>query len=569
MREEILKQIEGLAKDAQSFEEIKRILSEYKISSKEDDKTQIDSFISQEVSEKKYYEQKILGVQNFLESIINSIPTPVFVKDVLHNWTLVNDAFCSFMGYRREELIGMSDYDFFPREEADIFWYNDNKVLIDGEDVTNEEHFTDASRSTKTIITSKRLYIDDSGERFIVGVITDITRKKEFENELIKAKEHAEITTLAKSEFLASMTHEIRTPMNAILGYSELLRNEIKEGKSRKYLDAIMSSGKNLLTLINDILDLSKIEAGRMEIKKTPVMMHSVMSELKEIFTVSATEKKLELAFIISGNFPKIILMDELRVRQIISNLIGNAIKYTESGSVIVKVNSIFNRGNSNKIDLLVSVEDTGVGIIDSEKTKIFEAFYQQLNQNISKFSGTGLGLTISYKLAEIMNGSIDLRSKAGEGTVVTLRLPDIQIMNEDLKEENLKIYSDELPKFSLLIADDIDYNRKLIKDFLSEYEIEFYEASDGKKAIELAKELKPDIILMDIRMPIIDGLDASRLIKEEDELKHIPIIALTAYVMKGVEEEIKKYCSGFIRKPMSKRDLLSELLILLPTHKS
>ena len=265
--------------------------------------------------------------------------------------------------------------------------------------------------------------------------------------------------------------------------------------------------------------------------------------------------------------FPKIILIDELRFRQIISNLIGNAIKFTESGFVTIKVNSVFNRNNSSKIDLVVAVEDSGIGITDREQEKIFDAFYQQLDQNISKFGGTGLGLTISSKLAEMMNGTIDLRSKIGEGTTFTLRLSDVQIMNENLEKQEIDYPRIDLPKFSLLIADDIDYNRNLIKDFLNEYEIEFYEAADGRKAVELARQLKPDIILMDIRMPIMDGLDASKIIKEEEDLKHIPIIALTAYVMKGVEEEIKKYANGFIRKPMSKRDLLSELMVLLPTR--
>lgn len=521
---------------------------------------------SKEISEKKYYEKKLFEVRNFLDSIINSIPTPVFVKDALHNWILLNDAFCGFIGMKREELLGKSDYDFFSREEADLFWYNDNKVLIDGEEIITEESFTDKRNIKKTILTHKRLYVDDSGDKYIVGVITDITRNKEFEKELIKAKEHAEIATLAKSEFLANMTHEIRTPMNAILGFSELLKNEIKEGKARKYVDAIMSSGKNLLNLINDILDLSKIEAGKMELKNSPAMMHSVMSELKEIFSLKSAEKNIELNFIISGSFPKIILIDELRFRQILTNLIGNAIKFTETGSVTVKINSVFNRNYPNKLDLLAVVEDTGIGITESEQDKIFEAFYQQLDQNINKFGGTGLGLTISCKLAEMMKGRIDLKSKLGEGTTFTLYLPDIQILNEDLEiEESHQNLG--FSKFSLLIADDVEYNRKLIKDFLNEYEIDFYEASDGRRAVELARDLKPDIIFMDIRMPILDGIDASRMIKETEELKHIPIIALTAFVMKGSEDEIKKYCEGFLRKPISKRDLISELMTFLPTR--
>ncbi|HMV44481.1 MAG TPA: ATP-binding protein, partial [Leptospiraceae bacterium] len=521
---------------------------------------------SKDIAEKKYYERKLLEVRNFLDSIINSIPTPVFVKDALHNWILLNDAFCGFIGLKREELLGKSDYDFFSREEADSFWYNDNKVLIDGDEIITEESITDTRNIKKTILTHKRLYVDDSGDKYIVGVITDITRNKEFENELIKAKEYAEVATLAKSEFLANMTHEIRTPMNAILGFSELLKNEIKEGKARRYLEAIMSSGKNLLNLINDILDLSKIEAGKMELKNSPAMIHSILSELKEIFSLKSAEKNIELNFIISGSFPKIILIDELRFRQILTNLIGNAIKFTESGSVTVKINSVFNRNFPNKMDLLAIVEDTGIGITEKEQDKIFEAFYQQLDQNISKFGGTGLGLTISSKLAEMMKGRIDLKSKVGEGTTFTVYIPDIQILNEDLKEQgnhpNLGF-----SKFSLLIADDVEYNRKLIKDFLSEYEIDFYEAADGLRAVELARELKPDIIFMDIRMPFLDGIDASRIIKESEELKHIPIIALTAFVMKGAEDQIKKYCEGFLRKPISKRDLLSELMTFLPTR--
>ncbi len=520
-----------------------------------------------DLSERVFFEKKLLDMKIFLNNLINSIPTPVFVKDQYHTWILLNDAFSSFMGFNKEEMIGKSDYDFFSKEQADFFWYNDNKVLSSGEENSNDEEISNSSGEVKFLRTNKKLFYDDFGQKYIVGIITDITESKQVEKKLIRAKETAEIASLAKSEFLANMTHEIRTPLNAILGFSELLKLEYSDSKQNSYLEALCISSKNLLNLVNDILDLSKIEAGKMELKPVPTMIQNLISELEQILSLKAEEKKIQLKFFISKDFPKLILLDEIRLRQILINLIGNAIKFTENGYVYVKLSSI---KINNLFNLIISVEDTGIGITDSEREKIFEAFYQQLEQNLNRFGGTGLGLTISLRLAELMNGKIEVRKNPEIGSTFYLKLenvPEVESINIQ-KEESFPVLVN-LNRNKILIADDVEYNRKLIREFLKELNLEIFDAKNGEEVILMAKEILPDLILMDLRMPIKDGFEASEIIKKEDTLKHIPILVLTAYVLKEAEERIKEFSDGFIRKPVNKSELINEILLQLHNSKT
>lgn len=496
-----------------------------------------------------------------LYDIVNTIPAPLFVKDVLHNWIFINDAFCKFAGKPREELIGKSDYDFFPREEADVFWYNDNRVLLSQEEITNEETFTPPNEYPKTLLTKKKLLVNNSGEKSIVGIITDITDRKKFENELIQLKEKAENANLNKTEFLANMTYEIRTPLNAILGFAEILEEDIKEPRYRKYLDSIIASSKNLLSLINDILDLHKLESGKLVLRTDSIHIHAVLNELKEVFSVQAEEKSIKFYLDIDPALPRIIFLDEARLKEILFNLLNNAVKFTEKGEIRFKIHVNFKPDRDSSMELAFTVEDTGIGISAEDNQKIFKAFYLQLEQNKNNYPGTGLGLTLSSRLAELMNGTLEVKSAKGIGSTFTLSLKNTPYSNSAItnvkKDSSFKKNWDNI---KVLVADDIDYNRNLISDFLKNQNIELIEASDGKKAIQMAKDYLPDIILMDIRMPILDGLEACKILKKDKQLQSIPIIVLTAYGMQDDDLEIKNFSDDFLNKPFNKKDVLEKI---------
>ncbi len=412
----------------------------------------------------------------------------------------------------------------------------------------------------------------DSGQLVkLCGVMLDITQWKQAENTLKQAKEEAESLNRAKSEFIANMSHEIRTPLNAILGFSEILFSQITDQKQQHYLKMIKTAGKNLLKLINDILDLSKIEAGCLEIQYDAVDPHSIFDELEQMFTTIIINKKLDFIINVDQHLAPALILDEARLRQVLFNLIGNAVKFTEEGYIKLTAKTVSLK-NHRHVNFIISIADTGIGIPDDQQEIIFESFRQQERQEIKKYEGTGLGLSITKRLVEMMNGHILVRSTVGKGSVFEITLRNVEIfpfMPVNSNDMSFHWTDVSFEKARILIVDDTLSNRRLIKEWLSEANLEVIEAENGREALLLAQQYQPALILMDIRMPIMDGYEATKQLKKQQSTAHIPIIAVTASVKTNDSVTMKAFgFNGYLFKPVKTFDLFNELSFYLKSSK-
>ncbi len=388
--------------------------------------------------------------------------------------------------------------------------------------------------------------------------------------ELKKAKDIAENIAKQKSEFLANMSHEIRTPMNSVIGFTEILEKEIKNPLHKEYLNSIKKGGNSLLRIINDILDLSKIEAGKLEIKSESVNPANIFLEIESIFHSKIISKNINFVVDIDKNIPRYIIIDGVRIRQILFNLIGNAIKFTQKGQIKLKVENIYKDNIKSKIDLLFSVEDTGIGIDEKNLESIFNAFEQANNHDVAKYGGTGLGLAICTKLVHMMNGEISVKSEKNKGSIFTVILRDIPVssIQEEIVTQKLLTSNIEFEKAQILVVDDVEENRKLVLASLKDFDIDIIMAQNGKEAIDKLKNINVDLILMDLRMPVMDGYEAANIIKNSPKLKDIPLIALTASVMGKDLEKVSQFgFDGYLRKPVILDDLIEELAKYLKYH--
>ena len=405
------------------------------------------------------------------------------------------------------------------------------------------------------------------GTRVLQATVHDITSHKEMAEALQKAKEDAERANRIKSEFIANISHEIRTPMNAVIGFSELLSGRMTDEKSREYIKGILTGGRNLLSLIEDILDLSKIEAGRMALHLEPVNPHSFCEEMAQIFAVQTSEKGIALNIELSPGLPGGLMLDEVRVRQILLNLIGNAVKFTDEGSVTLRVMTENLETDKNTLDLIIEIEDTGIGISEDQKEMIFEAFLQQEGQSTRRFGGTGLGLTITRRLVRMMGGNIFLQSEPGKGSTFRVYLPGIRVaaIEPSSAEELLEFENIRFNGAVVLLAEDMESNRRVIAGLLEPHDIVLLTAANGQETIEKVKLTPPGIILMDLQMPVMDGFEAATILKNDENYRSIPIVAITASSLEHDSHNIKALLNGYLRKPVTKNRLVKELARFLP----
>ena len=490
-----------------------------------------------------------------LSTLLKTIPTYVYFKDTRLTYIIVNKAFEDLVGLSSELIIGKQVQDILPGYHSRKYFETEQQVIFSGNPIYDiEEEFIKEGTNhwVKTNIAPIR-----NSENLIIGIIGiswDITEWKHYEDELKKAKELAEAGTQAKNEFIASVSHEFRTPMNGILGLSEILKNTHLNVEQLDLLKGITSSAENLLILLNDVLDFSAIEAGKMELDLRPFDLKKVLEEIYQVMKLKANEKSLEFYINIDENLPNQLIGDAQRLRQIILNLTNNAVKFTEKGKVVLNI--LAGQKIENQIVLRFEVADSGIGIPNGAINSLFQVFTRVRQDKLKPIAGAGLGLSICKKLTDLMGGSIGAKSTHGKGSLFWFTLP-FTIFEAKLEKEKTqpdKVTEDYYKKL-VLVAEDNPINQRIIEFQLKKMGLEVDIVSNGKEAIGKYCSKNYDLIILDIQMPVMDGYQAAKKIRELEasSATHTPIIALTANAMKGDRElYLSAGMDDYISKPFT-----------------
>ena len=562
-----------------------------------------NAVLRRQADERREAQLSMHRASEFLNRLVNGLPNPVFVKDEAHRWITVNDEFCRLVGKPREQILGTTDFDHFPEQQARAAWIHDDIAFESGRPETTAPRIRDAAGDRRWLLTRKCAAHLPDGGRILIGVITDVTDLKTAQREMQDAKEAAESASRAKSQFLANMSHEIRTPMNGILGMTELLLDTDLDPTQRRFTHNVHRSGSALLQIINDILDFSKIEAGKLEIEHVDFDLRAVLDDVTELLAHRTRGKALTLDCRVSTDIPACVRGDAMRLRQILINLIGNAIKFTERGGITVDAdwegtNAAALPGEA--CTLRFSVTDTGIGIAPEAIERLFQAFNQVDGSTTRRYGGTGLGLVICKQLVELMGGEIGVRSTPGQGTTFWFTLA-LTIGASATSPTNARSVSSleaesprparrqpeslaqslpaDTPALSLvpggtarddnrpriLLAEDNAVNQEVACAMLNNLGCKVEVAHDGVQALERLAAGHFDAVLMDCQMPHLDGFAASREIRnleaQHADGRRVSIIALTANAMEGDRERcLEAGMDDYLAKPFK----LAELRALL-----
>lgn len=540
-------------------------------------------WVARDISERKQTEAALLQSEAKFAGAFRSSPSAITITRLSDGCHIeVNDSFCQFIGYSHEEILGKTaiELDIWVNVEDRIQLF---QILQKKGTICNYE-FPSRTKSgvIKTALLSAEL-INLDGEICVIAVSQDITDRKQAEADMQKAKEAADHANLAKSQFLANMSHELRTPLNAILGFTQLLvRDSSLKQEQQEYLEIIIRSGEHLLGLINDVLQMSKIEVGKVTLNQNNFDLYRLLHSLEVMFQLPAQAKGLQLVFDYDSNLPHYVQADESKLRQVLINLLGNAVKFTEEGGVKLRVRGGdretvgVENPDSTSFSLLFEVEDTGPGIAPEEMDTLFEAFTQTATGRKS-LEGTGLGLPISQKFVQLMGGEITVRSTLGKGAIFTFEVKihlgtSAEIETPQPTRRVIGLAAGQ-PEYRLLVVDDRFESRLFLVKLLTSLGFVVQEAANGQEAVDQWNAFAPQLIWMDMRMPIMDGYEATRQIKAKErerresrdqskiDTQATVIIALTA---SAFEEErhlvLSAGCDDFVRKPFREQVIFEKM---------
>lgn len=516
-----------------------------------------------EISDIKRIQDQIAISEKRYRDLYNYSQAIICTHDVNGKFLSVNPSFTSILGYSEEEVIGKNISDLLSNAEKEKFYENYLSVILREKKLRGLFKVFTKSGEKAYLLYENYFVEEDVNHPYVIAFAQDVTDRIIIEKKLIEANKQTEETAKAKERFLANMSHEIRTPMSGVIGITELLLKTQLTDEQRKYLEIIDESASNLLNIINSILDLEKVGAGKVELELLPTNMREKFQNIHSFFVHTAEKKNLSLE--IENEIPEglQLLADRTRIGQVFNNLIGNAIKFTKEGKI--KLKGFVESETSDSATLHFSIADSGIGIDKAKLNDIFLPFTQAYAETTRLYGGTGLGLAITKNLIELQGGKIWVDSVPGEGSVFhfTVVLQKTKLLNHAATEPEIMFDTDRLKGLKVLVVEDNEVNQFLAKSLLEQRGIEVTIASNGVEGIDKVHELDFDLILMDIQMPVKNGIDATIEIRamSDERKRNVPIVALTANALKG--EEAGYYAAGmnhFLIKPFKEKELLAVL---------
>ncbi len=522
---------------------------------------------------KRQAESALHENERLLDIVFNATHVGICLTNDQGLFVRVNQAFSDILGWTKEEMLGNHFSLLFKPEFHEAARQLHQLFMREMAGVVPDEWVLKRKDRQKiTLSVSNSLYTDDSGQKFVVSVLSDISEKKKTEEELLEAKRAAEQAAKAKTEFLSNMSHEIRTPMNAVIGLTELLLQEKHSDRTLEYLKSIKYSADNLLVIINDILDFSKIESGKINLEAIDFDIRKVVEELTKTISYKADEKGIELRKNISSNVPTVLNGDPYRLNQILLNLAGNAIKFTSKGYVEIAIR-LGESKSPDKITLVTEVIDTGIGIPERKLSTIFESFTQAYTDTTRLFGGTGLGLAITQNLVRLQGGEIHVKSQVNKGSVFTViidfrKAQGITHMNE---HQQLSMEEKDLKGIHILVVEDNKMNQFVAKQILQRWKAKVSLAENGEIALDLMEQEDFDLVFMDLQMPIMGGFETTALIRSGERASRnqkVPIMALTADAFFETRQKVASYgMNDFVTKPFDQDELYAKIIRLIAAN--